>query len=69
MDLHTQKEWISGRAVARELDIHPSSVTAVVLASGIGVRRIPGLDDRYRRADVERVRAQSLAAVGQGVAS
>lgn len=66
--MHPQP-WISKAESARILGIHPHSVPAVVLAGGIAVRQLPGLPDRYRRADVERVRDQSLAAAGQGVAS
>lgn len=55
------KDWISCRAVARELEVNPKSVDAIVLAAGIRVKRLPGLDPRYSLTDVLRIKTEAVA--------
>ena len=53
-------EWMSGRAVCRELEIDAGSLRKVVQLAQIRVKQIPGLALRYCRADVLRVKAESV---------
>lgn len=62
MPTQALKEWISKRALARELEICITSVDAVVSAAEIQVKRIPGLDPRYSRDDVLRVKSEAISA-------
>ncbi len=71
MKPRTPKEWIARAAVARELEIHASTVDAVAAAGRIRIRQLPGgLPPRYSASDVARVKTEavSLADMTQGAA-
>jgi hypothetical protein len=55
------REFISAAAVARLLACNPKHVPELARRRLIGVRRLPGVaHDRYRLADVERLRAEAF---------
>lgn len=55
-------EWVSARAAAKILGVHPARVFQVAILSGrVRIRTLPGERTKFSRPDLEALEASSTA--------